>query len=76
MLDRRLDESLDHGERSRALSREVGDEATELNVAATVGSVLVFAGRMDDGWRDAARTAIARAVARPATRRRRPAATG
>ena len=50
MLDRRLDESLAHGERSRSLSREVGDEATELNVAATVGSVLVFAGRMDEGW--------------------------
>lgn len=51
MLDRRLEESISYGERSRDESRRTGDEETTLNVAATVGSVLVFAGRMDQGWR-------------------------
>jgi len=51
MLDRRLDEAIDHGERSLEESQRVGDEQTTLNTAATLGSVLVFAGRMDEGWR-------------------------
>ena len=50
MLDRRLDEGITFGEQSRALSRAVGDLQAELDTAATLGSVLVFAGRMDDGW--------------------------
>ena len=50
MLDRRLKEAIDFGESSRALAIEHGDEATELNVGATVGACFVFAGRMDDGW--------------------------
>jgi DNA-binding CsgD family transcriptional regulator/tetratricopeptide (TPR) repeat protein len=56
MLDRRLDESIAYGERSRAALRAAaGTEADDLedidlDVAATLGSVLVFAGRLDEGW--------------------------
>jgi DNA-binding CsgD family transcriptional regulator/tetratricopeptide (TPR) repeat protein len=50
MLDRRLDESLRFGEQSRSLSEAVGDERTAIDTAATVGSVLLFAGRLDEGW--------------------------
>ena len=62
MLDRRLDEAIDHGERGWEESRRTGDEPTALNVAATLGSVLVFAGRMDEGWQ-MLEDAIARAAA-------------
>src|SRR6185369_5869404 len=34
-----------------ALAEERGDEAAELNASITLGTVLVFAGRMEDGWR-------------------------
>lgn len=61
MLDRRLDEAIDHGERGWEDSQRAGDEQTELNAAATLGSVLVFAGRMDEGWR-MLEDAIARAA--------------
>jgi len=61
MLDRRLEEAIDHGEHGRQQSQRTGDVPTELNVAATLGSVLVFAGRMDAGWR-MLEDAIARAV--------------
>jgi ATP/maltotriose-dependent transcriptional regulator MalT len=47
MLDRRLDEAIEHGEQSR---KESPDDEDALNLAATLGSVLVFAGRMDEGW--------------------------
>ncbi|MET9338941.1 BREX system ATP-binding domain-containing protein [Nonomuraea sp. NPDC003804] len=50
MLDRRLDEAIDRGERSLAESRRIGDDGGALDVSATLGSVLVFAGRMDEGW--------------------------
>jgi DNA-binding CsgD family transcriptional regulator len=50
MLDRRLDQSIEHGRRARKLAAAAGDVPTELNVMATVGSVLVFSGRMDEGW--------------------------
>ena len=50
MLDRRLDEAIPYGERSRAESLRTGDDETALNAATTLGSVLVFAGRMDEGW--------------------------
>ncbi|GIH79790.1 helix-turn-helix transcriptional regulator [Planobispora longispora] len=50
MLDRRLDEAIDHAERGRAESLRIGDEEAVLNADATLGSVLVFAGRMDQGW--------------------------
>ena len=50
MLDDRLDEAITHGERSRAESQRIGDEEAALNATATLGSVLVFTGRMDEGW--------------------------
>lgn len=50
MLDRRLDNAIDYGRRGRALSRGAGDDAADLNAAVTLGSALVFAGRMDEGW--------------------------
>jgi ATP/maltotriose-dependent transcriptional regulator MalT len=61
MLDRRLDEAIDHGERGLRESRRTGDEPTALNVATTLGPVLAFAGRMDEGWR-MLEDAIARAA--------------
>jgi DNA-binding NarL/FixJ family response regulator len=62
MLDRRLDEAIAHGERSRAESELTGDDETLLNTAVTLGSVLVFAGRMDEGWQ-LVEDAVARARA-------------
>lgn len=50
MLDRRLEAAIGYGQESRQLASAAGDERTELDVAATVGSCLVFAGRMEDGW--------------------------
>ncbi len=50
MLDRRLDEAISYGEQGKAASRSTGDEELSLDIDATLGSVLVFAGRMDDGW--------------------------
>jgi DNA-binding CsgD family transcriptional regulator len=49
MLDRRLTEAIEFGEAARA---EVGGDeiATSVNVDTTLGSVLVFAGRMTEGW--------------------------
>ena len=44
-----------------AKSRRTGDEPTALNVATTLGPVLAFAGRMDEGWR-MLEDAIARAA--------------
>jgi len=48
MLDRRLEEAIGYGERS--LAAAAGDDTASLNTAATLGSVLVFAGRVDQGW--------------------------
>jgi ATP/maltotriose-dependent transcriptional regulator MalT len=50
LVDDRLDEAIAHGERSRAESQRLGDEEAALNTAATLGSVLVLTGRMDEGW--------------------------
>jgi DNA-binding CsgD family transcriptional regulator len=50
MLDRHLDESIAHGRVARKVAAEVGDEATELDASVTIGSDLVFAGRMEEGW--------------------------
>jgi DNA-binding NarL/FixJ family response regulator len=50
MLDRQLDESMLHGERARALAAAVGDQGVEIDALATLGSDMVFAGRMDEGW--------------------------
>jgi DNA-binding CsgD family transcriptional regulator/tetratricopeptide (TPR) repeat protein len=51
LMDDRLDEAIQHGETSRAESQRIGDDEAAFNVAATLGSVLVFAGRMEEGWR-------------------------
>jgi DNA-binding CsgD family transcriptional regulator/tetratricopeptide (TPR) repeat protein len=50
LVDDRLDEAIIHGERGRAESQRIGDDEAALNAAATLGSVLVFAGRMGEGW--------------------------
>jgi DNA-binding CsgD family transcriptional regulator len=50
LLDDRLDEAVTHGELSRAESQRIGDEEAALNAAATLGTVLVRTGRMDEGW--------------------------
>lgn len=50
MLDRRLDESIEHGRRAIAAASASDDEETRLNAQTTLGSVFVFAGRMDEGW--------------------------
>ncbi|HEX3311014.1 MAG TPA: LuxR C-terminal-related transcriptional regulator, partial [Streptosporangiaceae bacterium] len=55
------DEAIAYGEASRAESQRLGDEEAALNTAATLGSVLVFAGRMEEGWR-LLEDAIARAT--------------
>ena len=51
LVDDRLDEAIMHGERGRAESQRIGDDEAALNAATTLGSSLVFAGRMDEGWR-------------------------
>ena len=50
LVDDRLDEAIVHGERGRAESQRIGDDEAALNAATTLGSVLLFAGRMDEGW--------------------------
>ncbi len=45
-----LDQAIVYGERSRALSRLTGDDEAGLNTAATLGSVLLFAGQGEHGW--------------------------
>ena len=50
LVDDRLEEAITHGERGRAESLRIGDDEAALNAATTLGSVLVFAGRMDEGW--------------------------
>jgi DNA-binding CsgD family transcriptional regulator len=50
LVDDRLDEAIIHAERGRADSQRIGDDQTALNAATTLGSVLVFAGRMEEGW--------------------------
>ena len=61
LVDDRLDEAIIHGERGRAESQRIGDDEAALNAATTLGSVLVFAGRMDEGWQ-LLEEAIARAT--------------
>jgi hypothetical protein len=51
LMDDRLDEAIEHGERSRAENQRIGDDEAALNTEATLGSVFVLAGRMDEGWR-------------------------
>ena len=73
LVDDRLDEAIEAAE--QALAAAGGqDEQTRLNTAATLGSVLVFAGRMDEGWSRLEQAT--RRAASSASRRRRHAATG
>src|SRR5262249_21144435 len=51
LMDDRLDEAIRHGEASRTESQRIGDDEAALNAAATLGSALVLAGRMEEGWR-------------------------
>jgi len=51
LLGDRLDEAISHGELGRAESQRIGDDEAALNTAATLGTVLVFVGRMEEGWR-------------------------
>ncbi len=51
LVNDRLDDAIRHGERGRAESQRIGDDEAALNAAATLGSALLFAGRMDEGWR-------------------------
>jgi DNA-binding CsgD family transcriptional regulator/tetratricopeptide (TPR) repeat protein len=62
LVDDRLDEAIAYGEASRAESQRLGDEEAALNTAATLGSVLAFAGRMEESWR-LLKDAIVRATA-------------
>ena len=48
MLDRRLTESLDHGQRAIGLLDE--SDPLALDVRLSIGATLVFAGRGDEGW--------------------------
>ena len=50
MLSPRLDQAIDYGYRAAAATPAGGDE-TALGNAATLGPALLFAGRMDEGWR-------------------------
>ncbi|MFF1633805.1 LuxR C-terminal-related transcriptional regulator [Leifsonia sp. NPDC058248] len=50
MLDRRLEEALEYGRRAGELFSD-DDLETRIGVDATVGSVLVFAGEGEAGWR-------------------------
>jgi DNA-binding CsgD family transcriptional regulator/tetratricopeptide (TPR) repeat protein len=63
MLDRQLDAAIGYGERSLALAPADGGDPASLNTAATLGSVLVFAGRMEEGW-TMLESAVGRAVER------------
>jgi DNA-binding CsgD family transcriptional regulator/tetratricopeptide (TPR) repeat protein len=51
MLDRRLAEAMEDGELAQSIAVEDCDRAMRCNLDATLGSVLLFSGRMDEGWR-------------------------
>ena len=74
LVDDRLDDAIEAGEEALAAAG-AQDERTRLNTAATLGTVLVFAGRMDEGWSQLER-GHPPGRASSAWRRRRPAATG
>jgi ATP/maltotriose-dependent transcriptional regulator MalT len=50
MLDRRLDESISYATEARRQAGLAGDTSTDRNAATTLGTCLVFAGRMEEGW--------------------------
>ncbi|WP_433367441.1 helix-turn-helix transcriptional regulator [Actinoplanes sp. CA-142083] len=49
MLDRRLAEAIEDGELARSIAVEDCDRAMRCNLDATLGSVFLFAGRLDEG---------------------------
>ncbi|BDZ47149.1 hypothetical protein [Naasia aerilata] len=51
MLERRLDDAAAFGEQARSLAAEAGAAELRVNIDATIGSVLVFAGEGSEGWR-------------------------
>jgi ATP/maltotriose-dependent transcriptional regulator MalT len=51
MLDRRLPQSIQYGEAAMELAGRSSAKETTVNIASTLASVLVFAGRMEEGWR-------------------------
>ncbi|MEV6299048.1 AAA family ATPase [Actinoplanes sp. NPDC051861] len=63
MLDRRLPEAIEDGELARSMTADDQDPALACNIDATVGSVLLFAGRLAEG-RDMLERSIARAAGR------------
>ncbi|MBG0560341.1 ATP-binding protein [Actinoplanes aureus] len=63
MLDRRLHEALADGELARSMLAGDRDPAMRCDLDTTVGSVLLFAGRLDEG-RELLEDAVARAAAR------------
>ncbi|MFI7546626.1 ATP-binding protein [Actinoplanes sp. NPDC049599] len=50
MLDRRLEEATEVGVLAEAFSVEDCDHALRCHLGGTLGSILVFAGRMHEGW--------------------------
>ncbi|MCU1550384.1 MAG: Fimbriae protein [Glaciihabitans sp.] len=50
MLDRRLDDAVEFGEQAAALATGPDGLCERLNIELTLGSVLTFAGRGDEGW--------------------------
>ncbi|MEU4242199.1 AAA family ATPase [Actinoplanes sp. NPDC026619] len=60
MLDRRLAEAIEDGEFARSIAVEDCDRAMRCNLDATLGSVFLFAGRLDEG-RQLLEASIARA---------------
>ncbi|GIE93187.1 ATP-binding protein [Paractinoplanes rishiriensis] len=50
MLDRRLGEAVEDGELARSIAVEDCDRAMRCNLDATLGSVFLFAGRLDEGY--------------------------
>jgi DNA-binding CsgD family transcriptional regulator/tetratricopeptide (TPR) repeat protein len=50
MLDRRLDTGLAFGEEAQALARTAADARLGVDIDSTLGAILVFAGRGDEGW--------------------------
>ena len=51
MLDRQLHASIEYGRTASELAARARDEQSERNAAVSTGACLVFAGRMEEGWR-------------------------
>ena len=51
MLDRRLPPSIQYGEAAMELAERSSAAEAKVDIASTLASVLVFAGRVEEGWR-------------------------